>query len=239
MACSKQPLVPWLDHQQRRATPDEVRGWYRRWPLANVGIVTGQISNLVVIDIDPGHGGEDSLKDLIARFGALPATLTVRTGGGGRHLYFSAPADPVAVRSRVGVAPGIDVRAEGGMIVAPPSVHPSGNRYEWTSGGAAVPPAPLPRWLFALVQGMRPAGQGHGASHWRSLAAEGVGEGARNSTIASFAGHLMWCGVDHEVIKELLLCWNRVRARPPLSDDEVIRTIDSVHRTHERQHGEG
>ena len=239
MPRGKQPLVPWRDHQQRRAAPGEVRDWYRRWPLANVGIVTGQISSLVVIDVDPGHGGEDSLEDLVTRFGALPPTLTVRTGGGGRHLYFSAPADPVPVRSRVGVAPGIDVRAEGGMIVAPPSVHPSGKRYEWIAAGAPAAPAPLPRWLMALVQGMRPAGQGHGVHYWRSLAAEGVTEGARNSTIASFAGHLMWCGVDLDVIKELLLCWNRVRARPPLSDDEVIRTVDSVHKTHEREHGAG
>jgi hypothetical protein len=236
MPRGKQPLVPWRDYQQSRPAENDVRAWYRRWPEANVGIVTGQISNLVVIDIDPGHGGEDSVAALAGRFGALPPTLTVRTGGGGRHLYFSAPADPMPVPSRTGVAPGIDVRAEGGMIVAPPSIHPSGGRYEWIAGDA---PAPLPRWLATLVRGFRPSGAGHGVQHWRALAAEGVAEGARNSTIASFAGHLLWCGVDLEVIKELLLCWNRVRARPPLSDDEVIRTVESVHKTHERQHGGG
>jgi hypothetical protein len=233
MARGKQPLVPWRDFQQERVTPDEARAWFRHWPEANVGLVTGQISNLVVIDIDSAHGGERSLADLTARFGALPPTLTVRTGGGGRHLYFSSPADPVAVRSRVGVAPGIDVRAEGGMIVAPPSIHPSGVRYEWITPDDAGPtPVPLPRWLIALVRGMRPDGRGHGMRYWRNLAAEGVSEGTRNSMIASFAGHLMWCGVDLDVIKELLLCWNRVRARPPLSDDEVIRTVESIHRTH-------
>jgi len=235
----KQPLVAWRDYQRKRATPDEVRAWYKRWPNANVGIVTGQISNLVVIDVDPAHHGEDSLSGLVARFGALPLTVTANSGGGGRHLYFSAPADPVPVRSRVGVAPGIDVRAEGGMVVAPPSKHPSGGRYHWiTDASAPDIPAPLPRWLIRLVQSSRPQA-GHGASYWRTLAANGVEEGQRNSSIASFTGHLLWCGVDLEVIKELLLCWNQVRARPPLGDDEVIRTIESIHKTHEGEHGGG
>lgn len=233
---AKNPLVAWRDYQRKRATPDEVRAWYEKWPNANVGIVTGQISNLIVIDIDPAHKGEESLADLTDRFGALPATVSVCSGGGGRHLYFAATADPVPVRSRVSVAPGIDVRAEGGMVVAPPSNHPSGGRYRWIVDVDAVEDlAAPPRWLVRLVQSPRPHA-GHGVHYWRQLAVEGVNEGERNSTIAAFTGHLLWCGVDLEVIKELLLCWNRVRARPPLDDDEVLRTVDSIQRTHERQH---
>jgi hypothetical protein len=236
---AKQPLVAWRDYQRKRATPDEVRAWYARWPNANVGIITGQISNLVVIDVDPAHNGEESLADLVDRFGALPRTVCACSGGGGRHLYFSAPADPVPVRSRVAVVPGIDIRAEGGMVVAPPSNHPSGGRYTWlVDGGEDEPLAPLPRWLVKLVQGERPH-MGHSPQHWRRLAAEGVSEGARNNTIAAFTGHLLWCGVEIEVIRELLLCWNRVRAHPPLDDDEVLRTIDSIQRTHKRHHEEG
>jgi hypothetical protein len=234
----KQPLVPWRDYQRKRATPGEVRTWYAHWPHANVGIITGQISNLVVIDIDPAHHGDDSLADLTSRYGALPPTMTAHSGGGGRHFYFAAPADPIPVRSRVALAPGIDVRAEGGLVVAPPSIHPSGGRYCWIEGTEeGATPAPLPRWLIQLVQSSRPHG-GHGVHFWRRLAEEGVSQGERNNTIASFAGHLMWCGVDIDVIKELLLCWNRVRARPPLEDDEVIRTVDSIEKTHARQHGD-
>lgn len=233
-AVGKQPLVAWRAYQEKRATPDEVRGWFETWPVANVGIVTGQISNLVVLDVDRAHHGEDSLAKLVARYGPLPETVTVSSGGGGRHFYFTATADPEPLRSRVGIAQGIDVRAEGGVVVAPPSRHASGGRYQWiTPPGETMSPAPIPRWLVALVRNPRHHA-GHGVNHWRRIAEEGAREGERNNTIASFAGHLLWCGVDPEVIKELLLCWNRVRAHPPLDDDEVLRTVESIRRTHER-----
>jgi len=63
---------------------------------------------------------------------------------------------------------------------------------------------------------------------------EGVEAGARNNTIASLSGHLLWRGVDPPVVMELLLCWNRVRCRPPLPDEEVARTVASITRTHRR-----
>lgn len=231
----KRPLIPWREYQRRRADKAEIRGWFERCPDANIGVVTGQVSNLVVIDIDPRHGGEDSLHSLEERHGPLPRTLTVQTGGGGRHLYFAAPADPVPLRSRVALVEGVDIRAEGGLVVAPPSIHPSGCAYAWI-GGAEVPqePAALPRWMISLIR-RRSEHPGHDARHWRHLAAAGVHEGERNSAIASFAGHLIWCGVDRDVIKELMLCWNRVRARPPLDDAEVVRTIESIQRTSARK----
>ncbi len=232
----KRPLVPWREYQQRRAGKTEISGWFERCPDANIGVVTGQVSNLVVIDIDPRHGGEESLRRLEKRHGPLPPTLTAKTGGGGRHLYFAAPADPVPLRSRVGIVEGIDVRAEGGMIVAPPSIHPSGREYAWIDDEKTPQdPAALPRWMVSLIR-RRSDHPGHDAHHWRRLAADGVDEGERNSAIASFAGHLNWCGVDPDVIRELMLCWNRVRARPPLDDAEVVRTIESIRRTSMRKH---
>jgi hypothetical protein len=68
-------------------------------------------------------------------------------------------------------------------------------------------------------------------SDWRNLVREGVSEGERNATIASFTGHLLWHGVDPDVTMELMLAWNRVRCRPPLEDEEVIRTVRSIERT--------
>lgn len=234
----KQPLVPWLEFQQRRAGPDEIRDWFQRWPDANIAVVTGAISNIVVIDIDPRHGGEASLKLLDAEAGPIPSTLEAASGGGGRHLYFAYPGR--TVRNRAGLRPGIDLRGDGGIVVAPPSLHPSGRRYAWAPGHGPeqAEPAPLPPRLLAELTA-HGARQGRPTAYWRDLVAEGVPEGQRNSTIASLAGHLLWHEVDPDVVSEMLLCWNRQRCRPPLGDEEVLRTVASITRLHQREDNPG
>jgi hypothetical protein len=229
----KRPLVAWQPYQQAPPTAEEVRAWFVRWPQANVAIVTGAVSGLVVLDVDPKHEGAASLSRLEREHGPLPFTVEAVSGGGGRHLYFAHPGGQV--HNRVALAPGIDLRGDGGVIVAPPSVHPSGARYAWRAQHAPqdVPLAPLPRWL--LRHGPGESGRmGHPLAYWRGLIAEGVAQGSRNSTIASLAGHLLWHGVDADIVTELLLCWNRARCRPPLDDAEVVRTVESIARRHEQ-----
>jgi hypothetical protein len=97
-----------------------------------VAIVTGGVSGLVVLDVDPRHGGDRSLRQLELDEGPLPVTLESRTGGGGRHLWFSSGGSPGSP-SRI-LAPGIDVKGEGGLAIAPPSLHASGERYAWLAG---------------------------------------------------------------------------------------------------------
>jgi hypothetical protein len=232
----KRPIVAWQEFQQRVAGADEIASWFRHWPHANVAIVTGAVSGLVVLDVDPRHQGDRSLEALLLAHGPLPPTPEARTGGGGRHLYFAHPGG--TVRNRVGMAPGLDLRGDGGCVVAPPSMHPSGRRYGWIKarGPDQVETAPLPRWLDDPL-GARARPPGHPAAHWRQLARRGVREGERNATIASFAGHLLWRGVDPDVVRELLLAWNRVRCDPPLSDGELARVVDSIVRRHERDEG--
>jgi hypothetical protein len=233
-ARDKRPAIRWQEFQQRRASEKEIQEWFKRWPEGNVGIVTGSISGLVVLDIDPKHGGEDSLNQLIREHGPLPLTIESQTGGGGRHLYFTYPSG--IVRNKVGMAPGIDVRGEGGCVVAPPSVHSLGKTYAWRQGHAPgeASLAPLPSWLLSLITGNR-SHPGHSLDYWRELIRAGVPEGERNNTIASLAGHLLWHGVDPVVALELLLCWNRIRCQPPLSDKEVGRTVQSITRLHEEK----
>ncbi len=104
-----------------------------------------------MLDIDPRHDGHDTLAELERQHGALVETVTSHTGGGGRHLLFAHPERYVPTRA--GIAPGIDVRGDGGYIVAPPSLHVSGKRYAWAIGRDPdeLAIAPAPAWLLALV----------------------------------------------------------------------------------------
>jgi hypothetical protein len=154
-AHDKRPLIIWEPLQSARPSAEEVVGWFNHWANANIGIVTGEISNLIVIDIDPEHGGDASLDRLELQFGRLPSTIEAITGGEGRHLYFAHPGGLIG--NRTGLAQGIDLRGDGGYIAAPPSIHPSGRPYAWAAGRSPedVTLAALPRWVLLPSGGAR------------------------------------------------------------------------------------
>jgi hypothetical protein len=228
---SRQPIIRWQRFQHEMPTEEQLTRWYERWPAANLAVITGAISGVVVIDIDPRHGGTESLASMETEHDVLPETVEAITGGGGRHLYFAHPGHEV--QSRAGLAPGIDIRGDGGCVIVPPSVHPSGERYRWRAGHAPddIELALLPVWLEQR-RFREGSPSGHPLAYWRTLVHEGVKEGQRNTTIASFTGHLLWHGVDPDVVMEVMLAWNRVRCSPPLDEEEVIRTVRSIERTH-------
>ena len=234
----KRPLVPWLEFQRRCADVNQAREWFDNGKKANLAVVTGALSGVVVLDIDVGHGGKQSLSQLEREHGALPPTIEAVTGSGGRHLYFVHPGG--VVRNRAGLDAGVDLRGDGGSVVAAPSVHRCGKRYRWKTGHAPgeLPLSSMPAWLLGLARGDKTRGS-HPLSHWRGLVRDGIGEGQRNASIASLAGHLLHRGVDAQVVLELLLTWNRVRCRPPLSDNEVARVVESIVRLHERGKSDG
>ena len=120
--------------------PEVVRRWWRRWPQANVGVRTGTVSGLVVVDVDPDHGGLDTIRRL-HRTRGLPRGLRVRTGSGGWHLYFAHPGGLVPNSAGTALGPGVDVRGDGGYVIAPPSRHLSGGTYRW-HGPFVVPELP-------------------------------------------------------------------------------------------------
>lgn len=153
--CSSPAKHPRTPNGLTNATTDlkQVAAWWRWWPDANVGVVTGAASGLLVVDVD-GPEGEATLLALQARHGALPATRWVRTGSGGWHAYFRHPGGRLG-NSAGRLGPKLDTRGDGGYVVAPPSRHASGGLYTWHSRLAPI--APLPSWLLGLLRPPRPA----------------------------------------------------------------------------------
>jgi hypothetical protein len=109
--------------------PEQIRTWWTWWHDANVGMATGKI---IVLDVDPRHGGDESLHDLEQQYDPLPDTVTVETGSGGRHHWFSPPQGAEIRNSEGKIGPGLDVRGVGGYVLVPPSLHASGRRYTWS-----------------------------------------------------------------------------------------------------------
>lgn len=144
-ACTSPAKHPRNSHGVREASADPatVARWWQRWPGANVGVATGRVSGVLVIDVDDRHGGRESLASLERRHGPLPGARVVT--GGGLHIWTAAPERSIA-NSAGRLGPGIDVRGDGGYVVAPPSVHHSGALYRWEGAGPSSL-EPAPDWL--------------------------------------------------------------------------------------------
>jgi hypothetical protein len=224
----KRPLIEWAEYQTATATESEVSDWWKKWPDANIGIVTGKISDIIVLDVD----GEPGIKTLKQERLQIPPTLTARTGGGGFHYVFKHPGGEI--RNFCRKLPSLDLRGDGGYVVAPPSVHNSGNVYEWI---LKEPPAPVPEWLLKLIVRESREAERTPPERWVQLVTEGTDEGERNASLASLAGHLLRRYVDPYLTLELLLLWNESRCKPPLSEEEVRRTVDSVAKAEARRRG--
>lgn len=201
-------LAPYLE---RPATKEELSSW--SW--SGVGVVTGPVSGLVVIDAD-GAEGEAELK----RRGH-PVTPMVRTGGGGLHVYCRHPGGDI--RTGIRVAPGLDIKAAGGYVVAPPSRHPNGRAYEWLVSPEDAEVAELPVWALELL--VNPARNGHAPK-----VGEKVPAGHRNQTLASMAGTMRRRGMSEAEILAALEVANGERCAPPLEASEVRNIAASVAR---------
>jgi hypothetical protein len=198
-----------------------ITDWWTWQPDANIAIATGGV---VVVDIDPRHDGDAALAQLEAKHGNFPTTWRVRTGGGGLHIYFKSSLDIIIKNSAGQLGAGLDVRGHGGYVVAPPSGHISGGKYEWAAGKDL---APMPQWLVTALQQPRMKISAP-ADDWRGLIRNGVTEGKRNDAAARLAGHLLRRYVDPHVTLELLMAWNITRCAPPLAAPEITTIVNSI-----------
>lgn len=139
--------TPYTDNGFKAATKFRhiVERWWSDHPTAMIGVPTGSRINAWVLDIDPRHDGHNTLTALEEEYGGLPDTLTATTASGGKHYYFRHVP---GVRNRGNLGPGIDVRGDGGYVIAPGSVTAAGGRYDWDND---LEPVDAPEWLLALV----------------------------------------------------------------------------------------
>jgi KaiC/GvpD/RAD55 family RecA-like ATPase len=224
----KTPTLKWRDEATKDS--DRIREWWTKTPEANIGIMCGKESGIVVLDVDRGHGGDESLMALIVEHGQLPTTPESITGGGGRHIFFLHPG--IEIPNSAGkLGLGLDIRGDGGYVVAPPSVHPSGKIYEWEASGkpSQIPLAFMPQWLIDLLieKTMAIGGNGHKPASEIPIKIE---RGARNQTLASLAGSMRRRGMDAESIYAALQVENNKRCDPPLPDGEVRQIAESYDR---------
>jgi hypothetical protein len=185
-------------------------------------MATGPGSGVWVLDVD-GEQGRTSLAEQEAGHGPLPATLASRTGreDGGEHRWFTWPVDFNIRNSASKLAPGLDVRGDGGYVVIPPSVHPSGADYHWAIPEASI--ADAPDWLLKLVIAST-------VVRARTPAVE-IGilrEGHRNDGLTRLGGSLRRINSTQSEIERELLAANTRRCVPPLADSEVLKIAASV-----------
>ena len=218
----KKPLVQWERFQEQIATVRDIHEWEAKWPDANIGIVTGAISGLMVIDLDTPEAKSD-LKELVPGFDftAVPRSRT----GKGWQLFFQHPG--ITISNRAGIIPGLDVRGDGGYVVAPPSMHPNGKTYKWDLPIDGELPK-LPVELFKLISS--PASRIENGCRERFNTAQaiaGVAEGQRDETLFRLACKLRSADVP-KGMAESLIVEAGLNCQPPVPEKITLEKIERL-----------
>jgi hypothetical protein len=232
--CIPRGKAPVTSHGFKDATKkrDEILALWRSYRGANVAIATGAISGIVVLDIDPRHGGDDAIGYLEGQYGELPRTPVVKTGGGGWHFYFRHPGGVIS-NSAGKVGRGIDVRGDGGYVIAPRSSHASGNRYLWQALSRIdqIPLAELPDWLLGRISAGTDSRDEPRSGGRLDLGyvSSGVLKGHRDDQIFRLACFLRQRGYTREQAEPVVLD-AAARCRPPFHSRDAMRKLASAWR---------
>jgi hypothetical protein len=218
--------IPLTTHGFHDATSakGQIRQWWNGVPGAGIGVATGYTSNLIVIDVDPRNGGNESL----ATLPDLPDTVESITGGGGRHIFLKPPEGGEAFPTTT-PWPGIDIKAEGGYVVVPFSVHPNGIAYHWKAGcdPGDLSVATVPQFILDVLEEKKTEVN---IARTPQDDEEYFEEGGRNNALTSLAGTMRRRGMSHDAILAALLSENTARCHPPLSEVEIEAIARSVGR---------
>jgi hypothetical protein len=236
LRCRTPGKHPRIRDWTEEATTDEaqIRKWWGMWPEANIGIATGRASGLWVLDVDPRHGGDETLAALEGQHGALPDTVEVLTQGAGRHLYWQSPPDFEVrnIQKREGeespLGPGLDLRGDGGLVVAPGSRGEGGRGWEWEIEHHPDSVAVLesPAWLLALVR--RAVAPGSTRIAGPVEAPERIPHGRQHNTLVSLAGAMRRNGLAPREIEAALWEINTGRCERPGTREAIHQIAHSM-----------
>lgn len=194
---------------------ETITTWWHRWPKANIGIVTGSVSKLIVIDLDERHGGVQAFRQWEKDYPAQ-TSLIAKTGGG-FHLFFDSQS--YSIKNRVGILPGVDIRADGGYVVAPGSLHGSGTYYAWVSEENNAP-SPISPELLDLIENK--------ITDKSKEPVNSILPGHRNDLLTRIAGVLRREACDDNLINQALLALNQTLCCPALDHSEVQSISHSI-----------
>lgn len=230
----KNPLVK---NGFKDATTDAqtIREWFTHYTGANIGIATGQVSGgLVVIDVDidedNGKFGNESLEDYCDQNGLFFSdTLSATTGRGGKHYYFHS-SEPFGCK--VGALKDVDIRGDGGYVIAPPSIHKNGMPYKWDDEDEEIVSVQEDSDVEFFLHEMFKK-YSHEEKEKFEIPSEVV-SGSRNESLFKFAASQQAKGLDDETIRCLIIGYNQKNCKPPLEDEEVNKILDSVLKRYEK-----
>lgn len=224
----KTPLVRWAGYQSQLPEEDDIRFWWRKWPSANIGLATGELSGTLVLDAD----STEARKEVLRR-GGLDNTPTVWTGKiGGAHFHLAYPGGNV--RNFARKLPGTDMRAEGGYVLLPPSVHATGNLYRWADGTHGLDKAGVPEWLADLIAESRMSesgGEYHGTIDLDEILS-GIPEGKRDDTLFRYACKLRHDDEPQDRAEELIRLAARA-CKPPFDEDAAVGKVRRAYQEYE------
>ena len=218
--------VPLTRNGCKDATTDaaQIKAWWQKYPNANIGLATGSVSqNVFVIDLDidedRGIDGYHSLEDWQREHGDFPETWTAITGRGGYHLYYRGNGK---IKNRAGIIDGVDIRGNGGYVVAPPSIHKNGNRYEWEYSPDEFEIAKADNNVEYFLSH---DDQKHGTAFTMPNI---VAAGQRNQMLFRFACMMQAKGASDQSVFAATMAENESSCSPPLTEQEVRIIVSSA-----------
>lgn len=229
---NKKPyLASWEPYQKTKATSAQIKEWWKKWPDAMIGMVTGKISGLVVIDVDIPN---EECMHLLSKLLKPPDALSVfdniprsATPNGGWHLFFRHPGFSIGNNSLL--IPGADFRGDGGYVILPPSKNEDGKYYRWEHSILKYPPQPLPQAYIDYVKSAQRLGYSEKTTdnHIANSSQQPFTEGRRDEDLFHTANTLLRGGASEDFVRTTLRRLAK-SCKPPFSEHEAHIKVDSA-----------